>query len=297
MVDWDDLRFFLAIAEHGSLTAASEVLGVTHPTAGRRLAAFEKRLGAKLFVRTPSGFTLTGLGRRVLAEAVQMRERALFAYSLATGKDSGVNGAVRITASEWLIRSVVVPALAPLLAEHPALSVEFLAEARHLNLVKRDADIALRPSRFTHQEVFQREVAVLGFGLYASDGYLSRRGMPDFARGAEGHALVDMTEELRTVVDRDWLPRVAPNARVVARCNGRDPMVTMAVAGLGVACLPRFLGDATPGLRRVSTALEEPSRPLYMGVHGAARTTPRVRATLTCLQAAFERLRGAFCPD
>ncbi|HEY5962178.1 MAG TPA: LysR family transcriptional regulator, partial [Polyangiaceae bacterium] len=168
MLAWDDLRFFLAVAQHGSLSAAGKVLGVTQPTVGRRIAALEQRLGAQLFVRSANGFTLSETGSGVLVHAEAMRDLAVRVEASASGRDLGIEGRVRVTASEWMIRSVLSPTLAPLLGEYPALEVELVAEARHFNLAKREADIALRPSEFRHESVLQRVVATVEFGMYAS---------------------------------------------------------------------------------------------------------------------------------
>jgi DNA-binding transcriptional LysR family regulator len=297
VLDWDDLRYFLAVAQAGSLSAAARSLGVAQPTVGRRINAFERSLGARLFVATPAGQNLSPTGRRLLQHAEQMEQDALAAERSVSGRDAGVSGPVCVTASEWLIESVLAPLLGPLLSRHPELQLELLAEAKHLSLVRREADIALRPSRFEQQEVVQREIAVVAFGLYASDMYLAEHGSPDFERQCEGHLLIGMSEALGKVPDVTWLPQIAARARVVVRANGREPMVKLAAAGLGLTCLPRFLGDAAPGLRRLDTPPPAPERQLWLGVHRDARAVPRVRACARFLSESVERLRPALHPD
>lgn len=297
MFDWDDLRYFLAVARHGTMSAAARALKVAQPTVGRRIAAFEKRLGSRLFLRAPAGFTLSNAGRSILAHAERMEEEALSAEILAAGRDAGLDGQVRVTASEWIITSVLGPALAPFLSRHSALSIELVADAQHMNLARRDADVAIRPSKFQHQDIFQREIASVEFGLYASDAYLARYGMPNFAGGCAGHVLVGMTEDMRTIVDVDWLPALVGKARVAVRTNGREPMATMAAAGIGIACLPRLVGDATKGLRPLATPTPGPRRLLWVGAHRGTRTVPRVKATLAFIVAVFHRLRPALQPN
>jgi DNA-binding transcriptional LysR family regulator len=296
MIDWSDLQFCLALARQGTLSAAAKTLRVTQPTVGRRIAAFEQRLGAKLFVRSPRGWVLSEVGRAVLQHAEHMQAHALSAENLASGRDAGVVGQVRITASEWMICSVLGPALAPYLPHHPALCLELAADTRHLSLVKREADIALRPSRFTHKEIVQREVGVISFGLYASETYLQRCGMPDFARGSPGHVFITATDDMNNLVDYEWLPPMAANAHVAIRTNGREPMASMAAAGIGIACLPRCMGDAKPNLRRLETLLPSPERQLWVGVHRAARTTPRIRVALGFITEALGNMRPLLRP-
>ncbi len=297
MLQWDDLRYFLAVARSGTMSAAARTLRVAQPTVGRRIAAFELSLGARLFSRSPTGWALSPVGRKLLSHAEKMEHEALAAETVAAGRDEGLEGKVRITASEWLVCSVLGPALAPFVAENGGLTLELVADPRHLNLARREADIALRPSRFLQQDVFQRGIATIELGLYASDVYLARHGLPDFASGAEGHSIVAMTDDLTTIVDVDWLPPLVGRARVAVRTNGREPMATLAAAGLGITCLPRVLGDATPGLRLLATPGARPRRKLWLGVHRAARSIPRVKATLTFLAACFERLGPALCPS
>ena len=290
-MDWDDLRFFLAVARQGTMSRAARTLKVAQPTVGRRISSFERKLGARLFLRDAAGWTLSEVGRGLLAHAEQMERHALEAQSIASGRDAGIAGQVRITASEWLIASVIGPALGPFVTRHPALDVVLSADPRHLSLVRRDADIAIRPSEFKDNDVHQREIAVIEFALYASDAYLARHGAPDFSRGAEGHVLIAMTDEMKTIVDVDWLPRLLSRARVAVRTNGREPMARMAAAGVGIACLPRVLGDATANLSLLPTPEPHPRRKLWLGVHRAARSTPRIRVTLEFLAAHFAERR------
>ncbi|OJY23032.1 MAG: LysR family transcriptional regulator [Myxococcales bacterium 68-20] len=297
MLDWDDLRFFLALSRHGTMSAAARSLRVAQPTVGRRIAAFEKRLGARLFTRSPTGWALSPTGRRLLAHAERIEHEILAAETVAAGRDEGLEGKIRVTASEWLVRSVLGPALAPFAALNPGLTLDIIADARHLNLARREADLAVRPSRFKQQEVFQRAVAEVEFGLYASDTYLARHGAPDFRSRAEGHVLIGMTDDVNAIVDLDWLPPLVGNARVAVRMNGREPMATVAAAGVGLACLPRVLGDSTPGLRLLTTPGVRPQRTLWLGVHRMARTTPRVRAAATAIATSLDRLRPLLSPS
>jgi DNA-binding transcriptional LysR family regulator len=297
MLDWDDLRFFLAVARHRTMSKAARALRVAQPTVGRRIAAFERRLGSRLFLRASTGWVLSPAGQGMFAHAEEMEAQALAAENLASGRDAGLDGEVRITASEWMIATVVGPRLAPLMARHPALSVDLVAEARHLNLFRREADIAIRPSKFQQVEIFQRAVAVIQFGLYASDDYLARLGKPDFSTKGEGHTLVAADAGMgTTIVDITWLPPLLGNARVAARTNGRLAMASLAAAGIGIACLPRSLGDATSGLRLLRTPQEGPRRQLWMGVHRAARAVERVKAVTNFLADGFAHLREVLDP-
>src|SRR3954469_8639078 len=204
-MDWDDLRFFLAVAHAGSMSAAARAIGVAQPTVGRRIAALERELGARLFVPTLTGQKLSTTGQRTLAHAEDMEQSALKAERIASGRDAVLSGRVLTTASECLVESVLARRMGPFIARHPGLEIELVADPQHANLSRREADIALRPSRFEHQAIVQREVAVLAFGLYASREYLKSRGTPDFRTRCKGHAIVELAGMPRRTPEADWL--------------------------------------------------------------------------------------------
>jgi DNA-binding transcriptional LysR family regulator len=295
MLDWDDLRVVLAVARGGTLSAAARALGITQPTVGRRIDGFERAVGARLFQRRPSGYVLTAAGRAVAGHAERIEREALAAERAITGRDAGLQGAVRITASEWLIARVIGPVLAGLIDRHRGLVIDLIADPRHLNLARREADIALRPRPFEQQAVHHRRLVRIELGLYASPAYLSAHGAPSFAGGCAGHAIVAMHEDVGDIAGA-WLSSIAGRARIAVRTNGREAMLTMAVAGGGLACLPRLMGDAHAGLRRIAVPRPPPERTLWLGVHRDARAIPRVRAVIAFLVEELRRLQPAFAP-
>jgi len=295
-IDWDDLRFLLALSRRGTLTAAATDLGVTQPTVGRRLAALERRLGAKLFRSTPRGAELSSVAEVLVRRAQRMEAEALEATRLASGRDEGVQGRLTVTASEWLVTRILGPGLLPLLQAHPGLRVDLVASARWANLARGEADLALRPVAFEQQAVFQREVARAAYGLYASGKYLQRYGQPDFARGCAGHVLLAMDEDVPTA-DTPWLREIAAEARLGARTNGREALAAMAGAGLGLACLPRLVGDRTPGLEVLSPPVPAPERRLWLGVHRDVRKLARVRAAMDHLASVLRRAQPGLLGD
>ena len=296
-LNWDDLRFFLAVARHGSHSAAARVLGVTQPTIGRRMAAFERELGSTLFVATRLGQELSSTGRELRVHAERMELDALAAERASLGRDLGVRGKVSITASEWLVSGLLAPELAPLAARHQELELELIAEPRHLSLMRREVDIALRPSRFEDDDVVQRKVGVIAFGLYASEAYLARHGQPNFTDHCDGHRLIAMSTSLTKVPDLEWLPALTHKAFVAMRCNGREAMATLASAGVGIACLPRLLGDRSPNLQLLRAPVPAPARALWLGVHRDARSLPRIRTTMGFLTDTIGRQRPLLSPD
>jgi DNA-binding transcriptional LysR family regulator len=280
-MDWDDVRFFLAVARRRTLSAAARDLAVTQPTVGRRITAFERRLGAKLYIRRSGGFELTGAGTHMLEHAERMERDALAAERAVAGRDAGLRGVVRVTASEWLITSVVSPMMGALFTRYPQLELELVADQRHLNLSRREADIALRPRRFAQQALLQRATVTLGFGLYAAPRYLATRGTPRAGGGD---------------IARDWLATAFPAATRAVRTNGRDAMVSLAAAGVGMACLARVVGDEVRALHRLPTPIPPPAPTLWLGMAREASTTPRVRAVASFLTEGLRAIQHVLAP-
>jgi DNA-binding transcriptional LysR family regulator len=293
-VEWDDLRFFLAVARRGTLSAAARALGVSQPTVGRRIAALERQLGAVLFTRRPDGLSLAAPGEQVLAHAERVEMEVLAVERRVAGRDEGIRGKVRVTASEWLVTSVLSSAIAPLLARHPQLTLELVADPRHANLARREADIALRPRRFDQQGIVQRAVAKIELGLYAAPAYLAARSAPRGGDG-RGHAWIAMSDDVGDLA-RAWSSAVLPDAKTVVRTNGRDAMLSLAVAGVGLACLARVAGDGAAGLQRVHITPPPPIATLWMGMHRDGRQTPRLRAVAAHLVDAFGALGPRLAP-
>jgi len=294
-MNWDDLRFFLVLARHRTLSSAARELRVAQPTVGRRISALERRVGAELFVRSSSGFSLTPSGTRALGFAQRMEQDALAAERRLAGRDVGVRGSVSITASEWLVTSVLAPSVGSLLALHPELRIELVADTRHLNLARREADIALRPRRFEQAGVVQRATCKLAFALYATHAYLATRGMPAYGRGA-GHTLVAMSDETGDAA-RAWLAAALPDAVPSFKTNGRDAMLALARGGSAIACLARVVGDRAADLQRVALSPQPPTPRLWLGFHRDVRETPRVKAVVAHLTERLRAMAPSLCPE
>src|SRR5215831_14410759 len=165
---WDDVRFFLAVAREGGLSAAARLLDVGHVTVARRIAGLEKRLGAKLLVRTPDGVAITPLGQAILGQSSAMEGAALELERVAAGRETLTAGTVRLTATEALARRVVVPAMAALRERHPELQVVLLTGVHSLDIARREADLAVRFARPASPGLVCRGLGEVGFSLYAS---------------------------------------------------------------------------------------------------------------------------------
>jgi len=292
---WDDLRFLLALAREGTLTAAATALGVSQPTVGRRISVLEKKVGTPLIERRPEGYRLSDAGQAVVAQAEHI-EAAVLAADRATASNSRkLRGTVKLTSAEWLCGAVFAPALAGFGQRHPDITVELVAEARWINLPRGESDLAIRGARFEHPGLLQRRVALSEVGVYATSDYLKARGLPDLSAGSPGHRFVTLTEDA-TRGDTAWLKAHASSAQVSARANGRLLLATLAAGGGGLALLPRFVGDATPGLTLLELSPVPPPRELYLGMRPDSRAIPRVRAVAEFVSTALEAVSAKLAP-
>ncbi len=242
MLDWDDLRHFLAIARHRTLSGAARALHVQQSTMGRRLDALQARAGATLLQKTPSGYTLTPAGESVLAHAERMEGEALAAERAVTGRDVRLAGLIRLTTLETLLVEVLTPILAGFCERYPDITVDVLVDQRILSLSRREADIALRLTRPEGNELVARRVGSVGYGLYASGAYLARHGRPDAAAGCPGHRAILPEEDLAHLPTFAWGTQATREATIAFRTNSYHGQAAAAEAGIGVAGLPHCEG-------------------------------------------------------
>jgi DNA-binding transcriptional LysR family regulator len=274
-MEWDDLRVFLAIAREGTLGAAARKLGQTQPTMGRRLRALEEAVGQKLFQRTNDGFVMTDEGAAVLNHAERMEEEALAFQRQLAGQEQVLDGLLRITSSDWFGAYVLTPVLADFARAHPQVTIELLTDSRILSLSRREADLAFRIQPFEEPDIASRKLLSMPYGLYTRAG----SAHPLAGDGTDA-ALLTMDTAFGSMPDVAWLRRMLPKARVVMRSNARMIQAQMCAQGVGVAVLPRPLGDSYAGLERIELGEDPPSRDTWVGYHRDLRRLARLRALL-----------------
>ena len=294
MLDWDDLRFFLAIARDGSLSAAARNLQVAQSTVGRRLASLEASLGVRLLNRTPDGYVPTLAGQEVREQAERLEAEALSLERSVGGRDIRLAGPVRVTCSETMASQILAPSFAALHRQHPDILVELIPDQRVVSLSMREADISVRLARPDQHDLVVRRVGRLAFGLYASPDYLQQRDLLDFPASCPGHHLITQLDDIEDTAQTGWLADLAPRARVAVQTSSHEAAVTAAVHGGGLACLGRFRADRETGLIRLATPTPVPNAEIWLVVHRDNRRTPRIRVALThiteCLRTLAETL-------
>jgi DNA-binding transcriptional LysR family regulator len=274
-MEWSDVRIFLAVVRGASLGEAARSLGVSHPTVGRRIKVLEDEAGQPLFRRTGDGLVLTDAGDAVLALAESMENSALSMERRLAGNQDRLEGILRISSAEWFAGYVLAPVLAALGRRHPAVVPEVIASYRLLDLSRRDADVAFRIVPFTEPDIVQRRLMTVSYGLYGSAD--TARAMQDDPASV---GLILMNTAQSHFPDIAWVLDRFPLSRRVFTSTSRTVQAQMCLRGMGVAVLPRPLGDAVSGLQRIDAPDQPPARDVWVGYHHDLRHMDRLRAML-----------------
>lgn len=273
MIDWDDVRYFLAVARGGSVRAAAARLGVNHATVLRRIAQLEESLGSQMFERLPSGYRLTEAGEEVLQLADQMEASSLQLETRVFGRDQSVRGLLRVTLAPPLATHLLMPDLAEFTRLHPDIEMEILSSGDLANLTNREADIAIRV-------VYDRKT--LPLNLHGLKGpelfggvYISHERLAEWRAGSR--------DPIRWIVISahgvpDWAQKgEVPAPGVPFRTTDGEAQIVAVRQGLGMTTLPCFVGDADPLLVRVPGTELHMHGTLWLLTQGEARKTKRVR--------------------
>ena len=291
-MDWNDLRYLLAVRRRGTLAGAAKDLGVTKATVSRRLAAVEEALGGALFERRPAGLVLTPAGEDTASTAERIEEMCdALVERLSAARDDRPAGLVRLTAPAWLADRLLLSALPELRTRLPEIEIDLVGSNRILNLVQREADLAIRNVVPDQQSLVSRRIGHLGGCVYASPLYLERRGVPAGPDDVRTHDVVAY-ESLGGMPGYEWMRDAERGGRIVFRANDPVALASAAAAGLGLAALPCLVGDAERGLVRVPT-LGMATTPMYLVVHEQLRAAARIRAVMTFVEELFVRHRAA----
>jgi DNA-binding transcriptional LysR family regulator len=278
-MEWSDVRIFLAVVRAGTLGGAARALRLSHPTVGRRLRALEEATGQTLFQRTADGFILTEEGSAIVALAEQMEEGALAMERRLAGQEQNLRGSLRISSADWFGAYVLPPIIAGYTNTYPGVDVEILTGTRLFSLAQRESDIAFRIVPFDNADIVQRRLARLNYGVYIA----ANAPEPVFGDGT-GFRLITHDTSTGQFPDIAWLTESFPNAAPVLRSNNRNVQARMCRQGVGIAVLPRAVGNNVPGLRLLDLSSEPPSRDIWMGYHRDLKHLQRLRAFIEVVE-------------
>lgn len=277
-MDWDDFRLVQAIATHRSLAGAAAALGINQSTVFRRLGALEERLGTRLFERHRTGYAPTAAGEEMVALAERMAEDITGFERRVSGRDLRPTGELRVTTAHTMLTHLLIPVLATFRRTHPGIRLDLVISETELNLSKRDADVAIRATDRPPDVLVGRRLAEIAWAVYGAPGVIGgRRFDPAEARLYDW---VGFAANLAGLKAAKWLAQHVEPARQVLTLSNVLGLTEAAAAGIGLAMAPCFLGDATPGLTRLTAPDPTLASGLWALTHPDLRTTARVRVFL-----------------
>ena len=266
LMNWDDIRYFLALCREGSVSQAGKALGVNHTTVARCITAFEDKLGTRLFDRTRDGYAMTQAAENMYDKALDMESYALAIDRAMFGQDAELSGALALTAPYDFANRVIAPALPTFRKQYPCIELDLLTTTGLVDLAAREADIAVRMTAKPPEYLVGRKLLPLRHGVYGAPKYLD-----------------SMSEQVDVILFRsdpvmpEWVEQHYPNARVVLKTDNLTTMRAAVAAGLGLARMPCFESDSEAAIRRIDLSLTPSTWGVWILSHVDLRSTARVR--------------------
>jgi DNA-binding transcriptional LysR family regulator len=243
MFEWDDVKYFLAVARQGTTLAAAKALKVNQSTVQRRITELERKLGRELVKRQATGYRLTEFGEEMLPYAEQIERAALAFEQRKATIERGEAGLIRVTCPEPIVYRIMKSSLLDRFhARYPKLRVEFVMSDQYVDLARGDADVALRTGDTDDDLLVGRKIADSLWSVYASKDYVERNGRPAAVSEIAQHATVGFDGPMASNRAAKWLQAVAPNASIAARVNSVLGLVSVAKSGVAVVPMPNRSG-------------------------------------------------------
>ncbi len=282
-INWDNLRYVLMVANKGSIAAAARELDVNRTTVLRRINTFQENLNCRIFDRGDSGYVLTPEAEKMINAAREVENTLFDMQRQIAGHELKLEGELRVTTTDSFILSMLGPHLASFREKHPYIVVDLLATNNILDLHRRDADVAIRPTRQPEANLVGRRLGDVEFGIYAA---------PEFVHTMSDQSVFDQrwigfADSLVTTPVGTWFDATIPAANICLRCDSFVAMRVVAEAGVGLALLPVFLGDASQTLVRLEAPTRELTTGLWILTHPDLVRSARVHAFVDHISAAL----------
>lgn len=285
VLNWDDLRVVLAIAEQGTLSGAAARLHISHPTLSRRLRRIEQRLGTRLFERTQSRLQLTSAGEEMRQLALRLREDIVALERRIGGRDAGPAGPIRLTAPDAVSEYLLPGILAEVCREHAGLTIDLIVSNEVLSLAQGLADIALRVTERPAESLRGRCVGTVAMAIYAQRSL----PIPETLGTVTGIPWVGFDAALACSGPGTWVARNIPESDIRFRANTLLGAAQAVRSGIGCGLLPCFVGGSIPDLVRIGAPLPTLSLPLWQLVHPERARLPRIRRASDALAAKLKQ--------
>ncbi|MBV1910525.1 MAG: LysR family transcriptional regulator [Kangiellaceae bacterium] len=286
MLNWNDLKYFLALSREGSVSAAGRLLDVKHTTVARRIQALETSLGTRLFDRTPTGYAMTQAAENLYDSVVSMEDKVRTIDRKAANQDSALAGPLKLTAAFELANRLIIPKIGEFCRDFPDIDMQLLMTKGLVDLGSMEADLAVRMTPQPPDYLVGRELMKLHHGIYASKQLLEQSSI-------EPNIILFENE----ISSPQWVKQHFPNSRVALRMDDVGSMAVAAANGLGVVKLPCFIGDTEANLLRLNREVEPSKWGIWLLNHVDLRTTARVRACKEYLVEKIEAQKAVICGE
>ncbi|MBO9631228.1 MAG: LysR family transcriptional regulator [Shinella sp.] len=277
MIDWENLRYFGALARAGTLLGAARALGVEHATVARRVAGLEEQMGVKLVDRRGRRIILTPDGERVTEMAERMGQEAQAVERLGLAAGATLAGEVRISAPPTLAAAMLPATLVALRARHPDIGITIVGETRYASLDRREADIAVRMTKPEQGNFVISKLGDVTFGFYATVDYLA--ATPDTQK-----TFIAYDETMTSAPQSIRLAEATEGRKVALRASTLEFQLAAARAGGGIAMLPNFMLAGVDDLVEAIPQRQPLTRELWLVVHGDIRNVPIIRVVMEALK-------------
>ena len=296
-LDWDNLRYFLAVARAGKLTAAARRLGQDHTTVGRRIASLESTFRSKLFERRPEGYRLTETGQRLYENVKTVESSVCELQRDLAGQTQHVEGVVRIGAPDDFGNLFLMKHIGELQSLHPGLKIELITLPYTLSVSKREADISIGVERPAEGRLFVRRLTDVEMRLYATRDYIDAHGPIDRPSDLASQIWIGPVSDFNStaLVDATTELDYAPTLRFA--CSSFAGQLAAAINGAGVAMLPRYVADQEKSLTPVLLDIVKTMSAYHMVVHADLRDLPRVRTVTNFIGRKVTEARALFVPS
>ena len=272
--NWDNLRYVLVLAKSGSIASAARELGVNRTTVLRRIDTFQKDIGCRIFERSKSGYALTVEAEKIIDAANEVESVIFNIQRQIEGRELRLEGELRVTTTDTLMVSKLGPHLVGFHRKYPNISVIVSITNSILDLARRDADVAIRPTKVPDPPLVGNRISDVRFGVFASHDYLREVG--EISLGE--HQWLGFDGGMQSTMPAIWLDSQYPKAKV---CFKSDTFLGLKIAaenGMGLALLPHYLGESSPQLQRLPAPTEELTTGLWLLTHPDLVRSARVNA-------------------
>jgi DNA-binding transcriptional LysR family regulator len=282
-MQWDDLRYFLAVARTRKLKVAASQLGVDATTVGRRLERLALSLNTNLLETGPAGYSLTSSGEMLLRHAEEVERSVLTASGALTGERSRLAGTVRISLSEGFATWVLAPSLTRFKQMHPDIRIDIVSTNGFLNLSKREADLAIMLARPARGPLITRKLSDYRLGIYATSAYLQTHGTPRSIHELHTHRMVGYIPDFIYADELRYLSDIDEGLEPHFSSSSINVQHALARTGAGMAVLPHFIGKQDTGLQSVLAQEVDIGRSFWLVVHRDLRKVARIAAVIDWL--------------